>query len=191
MTGTWTSPTGTGTFVAQSATVVTGTGGTGGAGSMPSSTTVAAAAMQACQKAVTCGTASASSCTSSATQPQFSQGCWDKELAIYQCIIDNTCTTIQSACSSAYQVGTTCDTTVGTFNPALTGIQSFDDIVHLCTLCTTEAQACYNSADCKAYAVCVDACPTGDFNCGDLCSTTHSAGYLVYSDAATCRFSNC
>ena len=203
ITGTWKSSSGSGTFSAQSATVATGTGGTGagtgGTGSGPSATTVVTAAAQACQKMVTCSLASATDCptVTSTTQPDLPQACWDKELATYQCVIDTACTSIQTGCQAAYTAADTCAANNPSypnnpdFNPPLTGIKSFDDIVHLCTQCTTEAKACYNSADCKAYAQCVDACPANDFNCGDDCSTTHADGYMVYSDAATCQFSNC
>lgn len=203
ISGTWKSNSGSGTFVAQSATVALGTGGTGagtgGTGSGPSASTVVTAAAQACQKTVTCGLLSASDCPAvdGTTQPDLAQPCWDEELALYQCIIAAACTSIQSSCLSAADAAETCAANNPSypnnpdFNPPLTGIRTFDDIVHLCTQCTAEAQACYDSADCKAYSVCVDACPSGNFSCGDDCSTTHSDGFYTYSAAATCQFSYC
>ena len=201
ITGSWKSSSGSGTFSAQSTTAPTGTGGTGngGAGSGPTASAVVAAMGQACQKEVTCAMVDASLCSTitSTSQPDLPQPCWDKELAFYRCVIDTACASIQAQCASASTAADACATanpsypTNPDFNPALTGIKSFDDIVHLCTQCTAEARACYNSADCKAYAVCVDACPANDFTCGDNCSTTHADGFNVYSVAATCQFSNC
>lgn len=201
MSGTWKSSSGSGTWSAQSTTAPTGTGGTGagGTGSGPSASTVVNTAAQACQKAVTCGTLTAADCptVNSTTQPDYPQPCWAEELAIYQCINDTACASIPATCGAKVTAADSCAVNNPTypnnpdFNPPITGIRTFDDTVHLCTACTAEAQACYNSADCKAYSVCVDACPTGDFTCGDNCSTTHPDGFMVSSEAATCQFSNC
>ena len=195
--GTWKGGSQSGTFHGQSTTYSTGGND---AGSNPTTTvtasTVMAASETACQHAVTCGDVQASGCpvAMGQTQPTSPQECWPQELALYQCVANGTCA-YQTECASAYTALDNC--TFGTpdpgttFNPPNTGSATFDDIVHLCAACATEAQACYEAQACKDYSLCMDGCTTGDTACTHGCTLLYSDGFVLYANAYTCRTNDC
>jgi hypothetical protein len=183
--GTWKGAPGSGTFkggVAGS----TGGGGSGGG----SSSGLLAEARAACEATLDCEGAPADCSGVEAAPP----GCEMLELSAYQCVKAAGCsfTTVCQAQSDALLqcvfIGTEPDP--GTrYEP--TGNETYDEATVICAACQAEATACHDLPDCWDYAVCAEACPSGDIYCVDNCWDAHPAGHDAWFDAQWCESNEC
>jgi hypothetical protein len=192
--GTWKGAPGTGTFTGGVASP-TGGGGSGGGGSNPgsgggSSGSLLAQARAACEATLACEGAPPDCSNVEAAPP----GCETPELALYECVKSAQCS-FMTACETQTDAllqcvvfGTQPDPGTG-YAPS--GNDTYDEATVICAACQAEATACHDLPDCWDYAVCVEACPSGDTYCVDNCWDAHPTGHDAWFDAQWCESNEC
>jgi hypothetical protein len=181
--GTWKGAPGSGTFKSGAA----GGGGTDGGGSSGS---LLAQARSACEATLACPGAPPD-CSTVKTAPP---GCETTEGALYECVksagcsFETVCQTQADALTQCVLFGTQPDTGTG-YKPS--GNDTYDQATVICAACKAEATACHDLPDCWDYAVCAEACPSGDTYCVDRCWDAHPTGHDAWFDAQWCDSNNC
>lgn len=188
-TGTWQGAPGSGTFRGGKAGA-NGGGGTGGGSGSGSGNGLLAEAKAACEATLKCQGAPADCSKVEAAPP----GCETLEHTVYDCVKAAGCT-FQTTCSAQTDAllqcvlfGTQPDPGTG-YTPS--GNDTYDEATVICEACKAEATACHDSPACWDYAVCAEACPSGETYCVDNCATANPAGRDVWFDAIWCESNNC
>lgn len=184
--GTWKAAAGTGTFRGGVAGA-TGGGGSGGGGS---SGDLLAEARSACEATLTCPGAPAD-CTAVEAAPP---GCEAKERTVYQCVKGAGCS-FATVCQAQTDALIQCVLFGSEPEPgtgyAPSGNDTYDEATVICAACQAEATKCHDLPDCWDYAVCAEACPSGETYCVDNCWDAHPAGHDAWFDAQWCESNEC
>jgi hypothetical protein len=187
--GTWKGAAGTGTFSGGVGSA-TGSGGGGSGGSSGNGSGLLAEARAACQATLKCEGAPADCSKVEAAPP----GCETLEHAMYDCVKAAGCS-FGTACSAQTEdllqcvlFGTQPDPGTG-YAPS--GNDTYDEATVICAACQAEATACHDLPACWDYAVCAEACPSGETYCVDNCATANPAGHDAWFDATWCDSNNC
>jgi hypothetical protein len=193
--GSWSGPPGQGTFTCTSA--APGAGNDGGAGDggsdasspEPSLEALLSAVEQACEHLAECGQIPIELCAE--VLPASQTSCLSEQLAHQECNIGAPCDALFTACESVSATSRNCIANAGgEFDPPLTGLESFDRATHVCSACSAEAMACYDSLACFYYALCIDSCG-GDASCVEGCAVTNSSGAAEWNAAIDCGEAEC
>jgi len=192
--GTWKGAPGTGTFRGGVASA-TGSGGSGGggggnAGGGGPSSGLLAEARAACQATLACDGAPPD-CNAVKAPPAT---CEATGIALYQCVKNAKCS-FMSACQAQQEAlvqcvlfGTMPDPGTG-YTPS--GNETYDEATVICAACQAEATACHDLPACWDYAVCAEACPSGQTYCVDNCWDANPTGHDAWFDAVWCESNKC
>jgi hypothetical protein len=186
--GTWKGAPGNGTFIGGVAGA-TGGGGGGSGGGGSSGGGLLAEARAACEATRACP--NPPDCSTVEAAPP---GCETEEHAAYQCIKGAGCsftTVCQMQTDALLQCvlfGVKPEPGTG-YMPS--GNDTYDEATVICAACQTEATACHDLPDCWDYAVCAEACPSGETYCVDNCWDAHPTGHDAWFDAQWCDSNKC
>lgn len=185
--GTWKGAPGSGTFKSGAA----GGGGSGDGGSGGSSSgSLLAEARSACEATLGCPDAPSDCSTVQAAPP----GCETTEHALYQCVKSAGCS-FKTVCQTQAQDLLQCGLFGSQPDPgtgyAPSGNGTYDQATVICAACQAEATACHDLPDCWDYAVCAEACPSGQTYCVDNCGNAHPTGHEAWFNAQWCNSNNC